>query len=202
MAIKYTKELLSPIIAKSYTWREVCEHFGVNTHGGTQAHIKKRAIAFGIDFSHFKSRAWNKGMIRSEIRTTPNQVLTLRTSGRRRRGYMLTRCMQEMGVEYCCAVCGLINWMGKSLIFDVDHINGDPLDDRLENLRFLCQNCHAQTPTYKSKNRGRTDIGASHCLENSRGLKTSGGSTPSPSAINSKPSMDLQIRQEDWNHIP
>ena len=33
----------------------------------------------------------------------------------------------------------------------IDHANGDGSDNRIENLRYLCPNCHSQTPTYRSK---------------------------------------------------
>lgn len=44
------------------------------------------------------------------------------------------------------------SWNNKELKLDLDHINGDPTDNRLDNLRFLCPNCHSQTNTYKGKN--------------------------------------------------
>ena len=56
-------------------------------------------------------------------------------------------------MEYKCAICGNIGeWNGKQLVLQLDHINGDHFDNRLENLRFLCPNCHSQTETFGSKN--------------------------------------------------
>ncbi|MFA9445403.1 HNH endonuclease [Egicoccus sp. AB-alg6-2] len=43
-------------------------------------------------------------------------------------------------------------WRGRPLSLHLDHISGDPRDNRLENLRLLCPNCHAQTPTHCGKN--------------------------------------------------
>lgn len=57
-------------------------------------------------------------------------------------------------LEYKCAVCGNIGeWQGLSLTLQLDHINGINNDHRLENLRWLCPNCHTQTPTYNGKNK-------------------------------------------------
>lgn len=53
-----------------------------------------------------------------------------------------------------CSICGIKDWNNKKIRFDVDHINGDHTNNRPENLRLICQNCHAQTDTYKGKNRG------------------------------------------------
>ncbi|MGW5387630.1 HNH endonuclease [Nocardia sp. NPDC003963] len=55
-----------------------------------------------------------------------------------------------------CAICGIGNeWQGKPLVFVLDHIDGDPTDNRRENLRLICPNCDSQLSTYKSRNRGR-----------------------------------------------
>jgi hypothetical protein len=53
-----------------------------------------------------------------------------------------------------CSCCGIAEWLGKEIIFDVDHIDGNYKNNELENLRLLCQNCHSQTITYKGKNKG------------------------------------------------
>lgn len=55
-----------------------------------------------------------------------------------------------------CEICGHTEWMGQSIPLVLDHINGDGLDDRLENLRLVCGNCDMQLPTYKSKNKNGT----------------------------------------------
>jgi rubrerythrin len=55
---------------------------------------------------------------------------------------------------YQCECCNLSKWQGKEISLHVDHINGDPYNDKLENLRLLCPNCHSQTDTFAGKNRG------------------------------------------------
>ena len=56
-------------------------------------------------------------------------------------------------MEPKCADCGLTTWRGRSLPLHLDHINGDHTDNRLENLRILCPNCHATTDTWCARNR-------------------------------------------------
>lgn len=51
-----------------------------------------------------------------------------------------------------CEECGLAEWRGKPLRVALHHVNGDGYDNRLENLAFLCPNCHSQTPNFGGRN--------------------------------------------------
>jgi 5-methylcytosine-specific restriction endonuclease McrA len=51
--------------------------------------------------------------------------------------------------EHKCELCGITEWNGKPAPIELDHINGKHTDNRIENLRILCPNCHAQTPTWR-----------------------------------------------------
>ncbi len=65
------------------------------------------------------------------------------------------RLIEEGVKPHKCECCGNTQWMGKPISLEVDHVNGVSTDHRLENLRILCPNCHAQTETYRGKNIGR-----------------------------------------------
>lgn len=68
---------------------------------------------------------------------------------------LLRRLIREGYKEARCEACQQSEWQGKPIPLELDHINGDPTDNRLENLGVLCPNCHALTPTYCGRNRGR-----------------------------------------------
>ena len=54
---------------------------------------------------------------------------------------------------YRCSCCGIENWMGEKISLDLDHIDGNNKNNFPNNLRFLCPNCHRQTPTWGNKHR-------------------------------------------------
>lgn len=68
-------------------------------------------------------------------------------------GAQKSRLLVERG--HRCEVCTHTMWGGKPIPIELDHIDGNPENSSRENLRLICPNCHAQTPTYKGKNIGK-----------------------------------------------
>lgn len=131
----------------------VMRYLELRPSGGTHAHLRRRIDAFGIDTGHFQ-RVHHKGRP-SHRRMSPLEILVRRPDGAKRQDPVrLRRALVEHGVPFRCVGCGNGGaWMGKRLTLHIDHIDGEFLDCRPENLRFMCPNCHSQTDTYAGRNR-------------------------------------------------
>jgi len=60
--------------------------------------------------------------------------------------------VKNLNIEYKCSECGIIKWRGRNITLELHHINGNRNDNRLENLEFLCLNCHSQTRNFRGRN--------------------------------------------------
>ena len=151
--MKYTKEILEEAVKDEISYRGVLRHLGLRQAGGTQSHIKRCIIKFNVDVSHFTGQAHSKGKI-SSLRKYADEILVERKDGSRAKSVQLVRSLKEIGREYECECCGLGDtYNNKPITLQVDHIDGNWLDDRRENIRFICANCHTQTETYGNKKR-------------------------------------------------
>lgn len=79
-------------------------------------------------------------------------IAELLSSPKRSRKHLKARLVRAGLLQNSCSLCGLHDWKGRPLSLHLDHVNGVPNDNRLENLRMLCPNCHSQTPTYGGRN--------------------------------------------------
>lgn len=119
--------------------------------GGSHYHLSKRIRRLGISTDHFTGQAHNKGQISSARKSAEEVLIQLAEGSPRPRTPLLKRALLESKVEEKCAICGLTEWLGTPITLDIDHVDGDWLNNLLTNLRFLCPNCHRQTATFGSK---------------------------------------------------
>ena len=160
MALRsYDKEWLEELCKESNSLAEVLRKAGRKQGGGNQAILRSKIAEFGIDTSHFGGQAWNKGKTKetdNRIKTKEkyqleevfckNSPVTQRTL----RGYI----ERHKVIPYQCNVCGCNGiWQDGVISLEVHHIDGDNTNNEIENLTYLCPNCHALTDTYRGKNK-------------------------------------------------
>lgn len=148
--IKYTRELLEPLVKESTSIAQVIRKLGLKEAGGTHSHISRKLKKYELDTSHFLGQASNCGKNHTggPEKKEWQEVLVERKE-RREKSLVLRRALIESGRKYICEECNQEpEWNGKELRLQVDHKNSDWLDNRPNNLRFLCPNCHTQTIGY------------------------------------------------------
>lgn len=146
----FSDEEFIKIIKESTCMTDCCRKLGFTIYGGNGRYqIKKRCEELGISTDHFKVSP-------SSHKTPPKYNLDdilIENSPYQNRASLKKRLIAENRLEYKCAICGNTGeWNNQTLVLQLDHINGINNDNRIENLRFLCPNCHSQTKTFSGKN--------------------------------------------------
>ena len=145
---KYSAEDLSNAVAQSLSIAQVLRILGIKPAGGSHHHISQRIKRADLDTSHFTGQGHNAGK-RIERKSADHFLVQRPPNSRRLDAKYLRRSLIEIGVPLRCEQCGLGDqWRGFALCLQVDHRDGDSTNCRAENLRFLCPNCHSQTPTF------------------------------------------------------
>lgn len=140
----FSKEELQEIINSSESYREILEKLGYCKSGGSLNTLKKKCQELNIDLSEFPKKINQAAPLCFEEAFVENSSHSTTTIKR----YILNHNL----FEYKCEKCGNKGeWQGEELVLQLDHRNGNNTDNRIENLRFLCPNCHSQTNTFSRK---------------------------------------------------
>ena len=148
---KYTDNQFIDAVRLSTSYRQVLSKLGLKEAGGNYSVLKKRIQELGLDISHMTGQSYLKGKTHEYNKKPINYYL--KENSHIQSFKLKNRLLDEGLKKHECEVCGITEWMGKPTPIELDHINGKNTDNRLENLRMLCPNCHAQTDTYRGKNK-------------------------------------------------
>lgn len=148
---KLSDEQFVELLKKSSTISEVLFKLGYTVKGNSWGYsqVKRRMDDLNLDHSIFKGRS---AIIKTTKLNNIKKEDILKENCKHQRTVLRRYIIKNNLIPYKCAICGCTEWQGKTLSLELDHINGINNDNRLENLRFLCPNCHSQTSTYGSRN--------------------------------------------------
>ena len=148
---KITDEQLYETVKNAKSVSDALRKLGVTPNGSTHTYYSKRIKNIGISTDHFKNDRNLYGIKKDKLKPEDIFVKKIEGSTRTKRKYLL-RAMLEIGHKYECSICfNNGEWMNNELVLQIDHIDGDRLNNTSTNLRFLCPNCHSQTDTFSNK---------------------------------------------------
>ena len=144
-------EKFKEIFHSSNSYCDIIHKLGLNLCGAQYRAIKEKIKNLNLSTSHFDKTKYRRNA-HNAIKRNLTDVLTINSNWKSTH-HLKERLIDEKLILNECYECHLKDWKGKFISLQLDHINGIRTDNRLENLRILCPNCHSQSSTYAGKNK-------------------------------------------------
>jgi hypothetical protein len=161
------------IVKTSKTFTEILKKCDLENKGGNINTVKRRIKKENLDSSHIiRGMGHNKGKVFEHKRISLQQAMGkfFIKNGKSQRGFLIKLIKRYHLLNNECSECGVKDiWNNKKLSLQLDHKNGDGNDNALQNLRFLCPNCHSQTNTFAGR-KLRVKHSCSKCQKSTKGF--------------------------------
>lgn len=143
-------------IKNSLSIREVLKCLNLKPSGGNYKVFYRKILLLNLDISHFTGKGHLKGKTHNWSNKTPLETILVENSTYGGGTYKLkNKLLKEKLFEHKCYNCNNTEWQGKPIPLELEHKNGNNIDNQIENLTLPCPNCHALTETYRGKNKGK-----------------------------------------------
>ena len=139
-------------VASSQSVAGVLRALGLRVAGGNYQTVHRAIAELALDTSHWTGERHRKGSCVPVVPARPLAQILVRESYFRS-SLLRERLIAEGVFEKRCSECRLSEWRGGPIPLELDHRDGDRRNNVLRNLRLLCPNCHALTPTYRGRNK-------------------------------------------------
>ena len=158
---KLDMEQVAKVVNDTKSAAEACRQLGLST-AGSATRFRKFLDDKQIDYSHWTGQLWSKGktcLDDNRLRKTKDISEIFTENSNASSHYVRKLILKRELKQYACEECGITGeWNNKPINLQLDHINGNRKDHRLENLRWLCPNCHSQTDTFCARNSNKQKV--------------------------------------------
>lgn len=154
MKLRFQKEEFTKAIMENSNIIGAIRALGLPEKRSSYDVVYRYILIHSVNASHLKPHTRADKTKKRSLKISNEEIFNA-TAGYDRT-FVRRMIINEQLLPYVCQRCKITEWQGEKITLELDHINGIPTDHRLENLRFLCPNCHSLTDTFNGKNRKTT----------------------------------------------